>query len=137
MIDKSSAISKIEAWARWGLGSGGQDSSPFDNRGVEVRTSADFMPSDQADYLTVEAALKDFGGRRPALGLRNLLVHVYAMDGFPESFDTLSVLAGKPERELARALFQSYGIRLAEFNKTCLHRFVRFLANRLKEEVAA
>jgi hypothetical protein len=128
MENRHSAIQKIEAWARWEMGN-----EPAKLPGVGASMSPGFVPSDQADHMTVEVALKDYAARREggAQGLRALLLHVYGFDGFPDSFDAFGVVADPRAKSLVRSFLGSYGWAADAFVHACVRRFIRFLGRRL------
>jgi len=122
MTNRQAAIEKIEAWARWEAGN-----TPDKNPGLGLPVSPGFIPGDQADHLTVEIALKEFGA---ADSMKDLLRHVYGHDLLPDSFEPFEPLP-PPARRGVKHFLKSYGWGARAFTTASLRRFVRFLAERL------
>jgi len=126
MDNRESAIKKIEAWARWEIGS-----DPAKMPGTGAQMSPGYVPGDQADHMTVELALKDYVSVRRESGLRQLLLHTYGLDAFPDSFDVLGVIRDPVTKGQVRQFLGSYGWAVDSFVHACIRRFVRFLGRRL------
>ena len=125
----SRAIEKIEAWARWEQGS-----DPDKLPGKGEPKSPGYIPNDQADYLTVELALKSFAACRPGAdphGLRLLLLHVYGCDELPEQFDPLLLMKEQDSRAKVRAFLSAFGWRPSGFARTTVRKFVAYLSDQL------
>lgn len=125
MDNRDTAIQKIEAWARWEIGN-----NPAGLPGKGAQVSPGYVPADQADHMTVELALKDYASSR-GLGMRQLLMHTYGFDAFPDSFDALGVVRDPVTKGQVRQFLGSYGWATEAFVNACLRRFVRYLGRRL------
>lgn len=122
MNKRDLAIQKIEAWARWECGR-----TPDKIPGMGIQRSPSYMPADQADHITVEWALKEFGA---AESLRSLLLHVYGDEMFPDSFRPFQPLTPE-QRSSVKAFLRGYGWGPEAFSSATLRRFVNFLGRRL------
>jgi hypothetical protein len=146
MNSRESAISKLEAWARYEMGN-----RPTGLPGLSLYKSPGYLPGDQADHMTVEIALKDLnatpthggGGAYEPHALKRLLLHVYGEGRVPESFELFAYMLEEEDggtralRNKCRSFLFSYGWMPDRFAVTAVRRFVRYLSARLSEEKVA